>query len=42
MATFVSPLYNDNPHMDVEAIDASNRSVNDKTVAPLARKFSKV
>jgi hypothetical protein len=40
MATFVSPLYNDNPHMDVEAIDASNRSVNDKNCCAACKKVS--
>ncbi|XP_046654781.1 uncharacterized protein LOC124348606 [Daphnia pulicaria] len=45
MATFVSPLYSDNPHMDLRSSDASNRStlggsVNDNNCCAACKKVS--
>jgi hypothetical protein len=40
MATFVSPLYSDNPHLDVESADASSRSMNDNNCCAACKKVS--
>jgi hypothetical protein len=40
MATFVSPLYSDNPHLDVESADSSSRSMSDNNCCAACKKVS--
>jgi hypothetical protein len=40
MATFVSPLYSDNPHFTFESSDASNRSMNGNNCCAACKKVS--
>jgi hypothetical protein len=40
MATFVSPLYTDNPHFTFESADSSNRSMNDNNCCAACKKVS--